>query len=80
MLIINLDIKSSTTKLTNLIEALNEKLNAADSLSTTNNTKIGLQEIQIAKLREDIESLKDKSIAKWKVNQRVILQFLAIKI
>ena len=60
-------MKTSTTKLTNLIEALNDKLNNTDSLSTTNNTKIGLQEIQIAKLREDIENLKEKSIAKWKV-------------
>ena len=61
-------MKTSTTKLANLIEVLNDKLNSTDSMSITNNTKTGLQEIQIIKLKEDIENLKEKSVIKWKVS------------
>lgn len=67
-LVIITDMKTSTARLANLIEVLNEKLNSTDSMSITNNTKIGLQEIQIAKLKEDIENLKEKTTVKFKAS------------
>jgi phosphoenolpyruvate carboxylase len=61
-----LDLKTSTTKLTNLISALNDKQNASDSLGLKNNTKLEILEVQTEKIDEDLERLKEKSMNKWK--------------
>lgn len=67
LIIVILELKTSTTKLANLLSTLNEKQGNTDALCTTNNTKIGMHEVQIEKLKEDLETLKEKWLIKWKV-------------
>jgi len=57
---INLNITTSTVKLTNLIEALDGKQSTIDALCLKNSTKMDYHEIQIEKVREDHQRLLEK--------------------
>jgi hypothetical protein len=63
-----IEMENSMTKLANLIEALDAKQIATDSLSIKNFTKLEYHSVQIEITKEDVTKLVEKCIHKWKVS------------
>ena len=69
------ELKSSALKLTNLIEVLNDKQGATDTLCTKNKSKIELHGVQIERFKQEFEALSIKSLAKWKQFEELEFKF-----